>query len=116
MINENDDNDFKCGFVAVAGRPNVGKSTLINVIVGQELCIVNAKAQTTRNRITAIHTLPHSQIIFVDTPGIHEARNPLNRAMVETAVRSVEQSDLVLFITTTVAAIGSPWPLMYLSR
>ena len=105
MINENDDNDFKCGFVAVAGRPNVGKSTLINEIVGQELCIVTAKAQTTRNRITAIHTLPHSQIIFVDTPGIHEARSPLNRAMVETAVRSVEQSDLVLFITTPVAAI-----------
>ena len=104
-MTENDGNDFRCGFVSVTGRPNVGKSTLINSIVGQELCIVTAKAQTTRNRITAIHSLPNSQTIFVDTPGIHEARTPLNRAMVDTAVHSVEQSDVVLFVTTPVAKI-----------
>lgn len=92
--------EFRSGFVAVAGRPNVGKSTLVNRITGQELCIVTRKAQTTRNRITAIHTLDDAQLILVDTPGIHEPRTPLNRAMVDAAVKTVEEADTVLLMTT----------------
>lgn len=88
----------KCGFVALAGRPNVGKSTLVNRILGIELSVVTPKAQTTRNRITAIHTLPHTQLILVDTPGIHDASKPLNRALVRAAVKTVEGADLALMI------------------
>lgn len=92
--------DFRCGFVAVAGRPNVGKSTLVNRITGQELCIVTRKAQTTRNRITAIQSLPDAQLILVDAPGIHEPWTALNRAMVDAAVKTLKESDVVLFMTT----------------
>ncbi|MFC1836018.1 GTPase Era [Thermodesulfobacteriota bacterium] len=92
--------EYRCGFVAIAGRPNVGKSTLVNRILGQELCIVTRKAQTTRNRITAIHNLPHAQLILLDTPGIHDAKTPLNLSMVQTAMKSLEDADAVLFMTT----------------
>lgn len=92
--------DFSCGFVAFAGRPNVGKSTLVNRIVGQELSIVTRKAQTTRNRIAAIHSLPNAQIILLDTPGIHEARTALNRAMVDAATKTLKDADLAVFVTT----------------
>jgi GTPase len=92
--------EHRCGFVAVSGMPNVGKSTLVNRIVGRELCIVTPKAQTTRNRITAIHNLSNAQMILVDTPGIHEAVTPLNRAMVSAAVQALENSDVVMLITT----------------
>jgi len=95
----------KSGFVAVAGRPNVGKSTLVNRIVRAELSIVTPKAQTTRNRITAIHTLPDAQLVLQDTPGIHEARTPLNRSLVAAAEKTIEESDLVLFLTLPVPAI-----------
>ena len=94
------DREFRSGFIAVAGRPNVGKSTLVNRITGQQLCIVTKKAQTTRNRITAIHTRDEAQLILVDTPGIHEPWSPLNRAMVDAAVKTVEEADAVLLITT----------------
>ncbi|MEJ2716005.1 MAG: GTPase Era [Deltaproteobacteria bacterium] len=92
-------NQHRCGFVAVAGRPNVGKSTLVNRVVGHELCIVTPKSQTTRNRIAAIHTLPDAQMILLDTPGIHEAGTPLNRAMVAAAVKTLADADVGLFIT-----------------
>jgi len=92
--------DHRCGIVAVAGRPNVGKSTLVNRILGQELSIVTHKPQTTRNRITAIHTMPDAQLILQDTPGIHEAGTPLNRSLVAAAIKTVEEADLVLVITT----------------
>ncbi|MBM4325541.1 MAG: GTPase Era [Deltaproteobacteria bacterium] len=94
------ESDFRSGFVAVAGRPNVGKSTLVNRILGQELSIVTPKAQTTRNRITAIHHTPGCQMILIDTPGVHTPNTPLNRTMVNTAVRSLEEADLALMITT----------------
>jgi len=90
--------DHRFGIVAVMGRPNVGKSTLVNAIVGQELCIVTAKAQTTRNRITAIHNLPDAQMVLQDTPGIHEAITPLNRAMVSAAVKTLEDADMALLV------------------
>lgn len=92
-------NQHRCGFVALAGRPNVGKSTLVNRIVGHELCIVTPKSQSTRNRITAIHSLPDAQLILLDTPGIHEARTPLNRAMVAAAVKTLSDADMGLFLT-----------------
>jgi GTP-binding protein Era len=95
----------KSGFVAVAGRPNVGKSTIVNRVTGAELSIVTPKAQTTRNRITAIHTRPDAQIILQDTPGIHEAKTPLNRSLVAAAVKTLEESDVALFTVLPSAEI-----------
>jgi len=92
--------EHRCGFIAVAGRPNVGKSTLVNAIVGHELCVVTPKAQTTRNRITAIHSMPDAQVILMDTPGIHEATTALNQALVAAAVKTVEDADLALMLVT----------------
>jgi len=89
---------YRSGFVAVAGRPNVGKSTLVNRIMGQELAIVTPKAQTTRHRITAIHTVPNVQMVFQDTPGFHDAKTPLNKTLVATAVKTVEEADVVLLM------------------
>ena len=77
----------RSGFAALLGRPNVGKSTLLNRLVGEKIAIVSPKPQTTRTRITGVVTRPEGQVAFVDTPGIHEAKGALNRAMVETAAR-----------------------------
>lgn len=90
--------DFRSGFVAIAGRPNVGKSTLVNRILGRELSIVTPKAQTTRNRITAIHTMPGVQLVLQDTPGIHDPKTALNRALVNTARKTLEDADVTLLI------------------
>jgi GTPase len=98
--------DHRSGFVAVAGRPNVGKSTLVNRIVRQEVCIVTPKPQTTRHRINAIHTLPNAQLILQDTPGIHDAETPLNRALVAAAVKTIEESDVVLLLVEPHAEIN----------
>jgi GTP-binding protein Era len=89
---------YRSGFVAVVGRPNVGKSTLINSYVGQKVAIVSPKPQTTRRRLRGILTLPAAQVVFVDTPGIHEPRHRLGEYMVETAVRAIPDADLVLFM------------------
>ncbi len=99
MVNEQPE-AFRSGFVAIAGRPNVGKSTLVNRILGRELSIVTPKAQTTRNRITAIHTMPHAQLVLQDTPGIHDPKTPLNRALVTTAIKTLEDADVVLLIVS----------------
>lgn len=90
--------DFRSGFVAIVGRPNVGKSTLLNSILGQKIAITSNKPQTTRNRILGIHTLPDGQLLFLDTPGIHRARGKLNRFMVEQATAACADVDLVLFL------------------
>lgn len=91
--------DYRCGYVALVGRPNVGKSTLMNRILGQKLSIVTAKPQTTRQRIAGIKTLPQGQVIYVDTPGIHlAARRALNRYMNRIARASFHDVDLVLFL------------------
>ncbi|MDH4046765.1 MAG: GTPase Era [Gammaproteobacteria bacterium] len=93
-------NTHVCGFVAVVGRPNVGKSTLINALVGRKVSIVTPKPQTTRHRILAIHSAPHCQIVFVDTPGIHrEAGKAMNRLMNRTAASALSDADLILFVT-----------------
>ena len=88
----------RSGFVAVIGRPNVGKSTLMNQFVGQKVAIVSPKPQTTRSRILGILTRPDVQVIFVDTPGIHRPRHKLGRAMVATATHVLPDADVVLFM------------------
>lgn len=88
------------GTVAILGRPNVGKSTLLNQIVGQKLAIVSAKPQTTRNRILGVWNGPAGQIVFVDTPGVHAARNALGKFMVEEAMGAAEELDAALLVVT----------------
>ena len=90
---------YRCGFVAVVGRPNVGKSTLINALMGSKVSIVTAKPQTTRHRILAVNTTASAQILFVDTPGIHRnAGKAMNRLMNRTATSALMDADLVLFV------------------
>jgi GTP-binding protein Era len=90
--------DHKSGFVALIGRPNVGKSTLMNTLLGQKVAIVSPRPQTTRNRILGIMTKPDFQIIFVDTPGIHRPRHELGRYMVASAEAAIPDADLILFM------------------
>jgi GTP-binding protein Era len=90
---------FRAGFVTVIGRPNVGKSTLVNRLVGQKVAIVSEKPQTTRNRILAVVNRPGAQMVLLDTPGIHKPIHEMNRRMVETATKSIGQGDVVLWLT-----------------
>ena len=91
---------YKCGFVAVVGRPNVGKSTLVNRIMGSKVSIVTAKPQTTRHRILAVHTADDVQIVFVDTPGLHrQAGKAMNKLMNRAAANALADADLILFLT-----------------
>lgn len=90
--------EHKSGFVAIVGRPNVGKSTLLNRIVGQKIAIMSDKAQTTRNKIQGVYTTPDAQLIFIDTPGIHKPRHRLGDFMVETAYSAIREVDAVLFM------------------
>jgi len=88
----------KAGYISILGRPNVGKSTLFNRFVGDKIAIVSKRPQTTRNRILGIRNMENAQLIFLDTPGIHEGRSALNRRMVETAMASGQDADVLLFI------------------
>src|SRR5262245_22193352 len=88
----------RAGFVALLGRPNAGKSTLLNRLVGQKVAIVTSKPQTTRNRIQGILTRPEGQIVFIDTPGIHEAKSVLNKQMMREVAAAVEGIDVLLLL------------------
>lgn len=90
--------DLKCGYVALIGKPNVGKSTLLNCILGQKISIVSEKPQTTRNRIIGIKNLPNAQIIFVDTPGIHKPRHKLGEFMVKQSYEAIQMVDVIVFM------------------
>jgi len=89
---------FKSGFISILGRPNVGKSTLFNRIIGEKIAIVTPRPQTTRNRILGIKNVEGAQFIFLDTPGLHEGRSELNRRMVQTAIASSWEADVLLFL------------------
>ncbi|AYF54518.1 GTPase Era [Clostridium sp. K25] len=97
---------FKSGFISIIGRPNVGKSTLINEILGEKLSIVSCRPQTTRNNIRAILTKDDYQLVFLDTPGIHKPRHKLGEYMVKAAESSKDEVDLIVFITTPQNEIG----------
>src|SRR5690348_1195742 len=93
------DPGYRAGFVAVAGRPNVGKSTLVNALVGRKVSIVTSKPQTTRRRVLGVKTLPDAQLIFVDTPGLHSGeKRAINRSMNRAAVAAAGEADLCLFV------------------
>ena len=97
---------FKSGFIAILGRPNVGKSTFFNAIIGDKISIVADKPQTTRNRITGIKNFPDAQLIFLDTPGMHKPKTPLNRAMVQAARDTIGDADVLLMMVEADALIG----------
>lgn len=107
MDKSHNQNEFRSGFVALVGRPNVGKSTLLNQVLGQKIAITANKPQTTRNRILGIHTTGKEQILFLDTPGIHKAKGRLNRYMVDQAVASITAVDVVLFLTEATSLPGA---------
>jgi len=90
--------EFKSGFVSIIGRPNAGKSTLLNALVGQKVAIVADKPQTTRTSIQGVVTLPEAQIVFIDTPGIHRANSQLNKRLMDTVRNSLEERDLLVFV------------------
>lgn len=99
-------NNFKSGFVSIIGRPNVGKSTLLNNFLGMKLAIVSPRAQTTRNRIQGIYTTETEQIIFIDTPGIHKPKNELGNVMNEFAYSALDGTDLILMLVDASCEIG----------
>ena len=97
---------FKSGFVSIVGRPNVGKSTLMNNVVGEKIAIMSDKPQTTRNTIQAVYTDEEAQIVFLDTPGIHKPKNKLGEFMVKSATDAFKNVDLVLFVVDESKKIG----------
>ncbi|MCI8976967.1 GTPase Era [Lachnospiraceae bacterium 54-11] len=98
---------YKSGFAAIIGRPNVGKSTLMNCLIGQKIAITSNKPQTTRNRIQTVYTSKEGQIVFVDTPGIHKAKNRLGDYMVNIAQRSLNEVDVILWLVEPSSFIGA---------
>src|SRR5438045_1051322 len=97
---------FKSGFVSILGRPNAGKSTLLNKLVGAKLAIVTDKPQTTRNLIQGVVTLPEAQIVFVDTPGIHKADSSLNKRLMHAVREALDQRDLLLYVVDAQRGVG----------
>ena len=100
------DNKTKSGFVSIIGRPNVGKSTLMNKIIGQKIAITSSKPQTTRTRISTVYTKGNVQMVFVDTPGLHKAKNKLGESMVSAAKRTFNESDVCLYLTEADPHLG----------
>lgn len=99
--------NFKSGFAAIIGRPNVGKSTLMNQLIGQKIAITSKKPQTTRNKIQTVYTCEDGQIVFLDTPGIHKAKNKLGEYMVNVAERTLNDVDVILWLVEPSTFIGA---------
>ncbi|MEC0243033.1 GTPase Era [Paenibacillus dokdonensis] len=97
---------YKSGFVAIVGRPNVGKSTLMNQVIGQKIAIMSDKPQTTRNKIHGVYTTDHNQIVFLDTPGIHKRQSKLGDFMNKTALNTLKEVEAVLFLADTSEGFG----------
>lgn len=102
-----DTKEFKSGFVTLIGRPNVGKSTLMNHLIGQKIAITSKKPQTTRNRIQTVYTCDEGQIVFLDTPGIHKAKNKLGEYMVDVAEKTLKEVDVILWLVEPSNFIGA---------
>ena len=100
-------NNYKSGFVSVIGRPNVGKSTLINSLIGQKIAIMSDKPQTTRNKILCVLTQDDAQILFIDTPGIHKPKHKLGEYMVKAAENTLKEVDVILFVVDATENIGA---------
>ncbi len=98
---------YKSGFAAVIGRPNVGKSTLINSLIGQKIAIMSDKPQTTRNKILCVLTQPDAQVVFLDTPGIHKAKDKLGEYMVQAAENTLKEVDVILFVVDATEKMGA---------
>jgi GTP-binding protein Era len=98
---------FRSGYIAIIGRSNVGKSTLLNSLLGEKVAIVSPRPQTTRNRITGIKTTPHAQMVFLDTPGIHQAQSLMNRRMVDVALKTLHEVDGLLWVIDAHERIGA---------
>lgn len=99
--------NFKSGFAAIIGRPNVGKSTLMNHLIGQKIAITSKKPQTTRNKIQTVYTCEDGQIVFLDTPGIHKAKNKLGEYMVNVAEQTLKEVDVVMWLVEPTTFIGA---------
>ncbi|GAF65951.1 GTP-binding protein Era [Bacillus sp. TS-2] len=98
--------EFKSGFVSIIGRPNVGKSTLINYVIGQKIAIMSDKPQTTRNKIQGVYTQDDAQIVFIDTPGIHKPKHKLGDFMMSVAKNTLKEVDLVLYVIDATESFG----------
>jgi len=101
------DKEFRSGFIAIVGRPNTGKSTLMNCLLGEKVSITSDKPQTTRNRIRGILTLPEAQLVFIDTPGIHKPLHRMNELMVNTALGTYGEVDVILFLVEATERPGA---------
>ena len=102
-----ENNNCKSGFATLIGRPNVGKSTLMNKLIGQKIAITSNKPQTTRNRIQTVYTCDEGQIVFLDTPGIHKAKNKLGEYMVNAAERTLKEVDVILWLVEPTTFVGA---------
>ncbi|AQW22117.1 GTPase Era [Lentilactobacillus curieae] len=102
-----DNPNFKSGFVAIVGRPNVGKSTFLNRVVGQKVAIMSDKAQTTRNKIQGVYTTDDAQIVFIDTPGVHKPKDQLGNFMVDSALSTLKEVDAILFMVNATERRGA---------
>lgn len=101
-----EENEFKSGFVSIIGRPNVGKSTYLNRVIGQKIAIMSDKPQTTRNKVQGVYTTNDSQMIFIDTPGIHKPKHKLGDFMMKVATNTLREVDLILFMINAVEGLG----------